>query len=212
MTIEEAAATLGLTPSKVSPELVDRNYRMKVKHCHPDRARYPGADVEFKRATEAFDRLKQPTDWPTEDTVSDASIELKVAVDTFFFAAICFWPEHWLALDWSERLGVLIGNYELHFNTKGQLEKGAPLIELVDRRGDRPSRPLLVAPVAVEVVKFEGECLRRMWVLRPLETSQLPRHLERIATETGGLESATERLRTELLEASRAPLMYPSSK
>lgn len=206
MTIEEAAATLGLAPHMVAPDVVERNYRLKAKHCHPDRASYPGAAAEFKRATEAFDFLRQQAVSPTEPISSRVNHDLAEAAESFLFVAIYALPEPWLQLGLADWLGKLAGTHQLQVQKTGTVKKGTPLAELFTGRVNAPSLPLLIAPVDAEVLEFESTRLCRTWILRPLETDHVRRHLERSVAEGLGLESAETRLRKELLKASRLPL------
>lgn len=207
MTIEEAAATLGLAPHEVAPEQVERNYRLKAMHCHPDRASYPGAAAEFKRATEAFRRLKNPEIRPAKAAADRADSDVARAAEQFSFGTAFGVVEPWLHLSWSEWLGKFAGTHDVRLRTAGRIAKDQPLAELLTGRVNAPSRPILIAPVDVEVLAFESTRFLRTWVLRPVETSRVRLRIERLLAEGYELDSAVKCLSAELFEAARKPVM-----
>lgn len=206
MTIEEAATTLGLAPHEVAPELVERNYRLKAMHCHPDRASYPGAAAEFKRATAAFNRLQQPSDVLEKTSSPNPNADVSHAAENFVFVSGYVIPELWLQLSWSDWLGKLAGTHELRHRKAGTVRKGSALAEVHTGKISKPARPLVVAPIDVEVLEFETKRCFHFWTLRPLETDQVLRRLQNYQAAGCQLALAVERLANELFDAARIPL------
>lgn len=206
MTIEEAAATLGLASNELAPAAVEQNYRRKAKHCHPDRASYPGAAADFKRATEAFNRLKQPAAWPVTGNNPQGSSEVAEAAEGFLFSTALAFGEPWLWMSWTERLGRLMGTHELRVLEAGVAKQNTPLARVAGKKGNALPRPLLITPVDAEVLEVGRVNSCRVWLLRPLETDQVRRRLQR--SVDGGLDlgAAVERLRDDLFDASRSLL------
>lgn len=204
MTFEEAAATLGLTPAEATAGAVERNYREKVKRCHPDVADYPGAAVEFKRATKAFDTLRGRA--PQAPRREAPRSELDAAAERFRFTAWFDGPELWETMGFFEKARAL-GGVRVRPVDLREVPRGMPLV--IRTFGPRVTKlnPLLVAPVDVEILADKRrEDDGYEMTLRPLETDRVRDWLTNSVAEGMSLDAACQGLAFELSKASRAPL------
>lgn len=207
MTTEEAAATLGLAPEEITAEAVERNYREKAKHCHPDRASYPGAAAEFKRATLAFDTLRSG-DRASDPRPSTPSA-VEVAAEGFRWVLALKDDEIFAAMGWWERAISLAGARIRPIGTD-QVPQGVPLlVRTLWRYSTRGLIPLVVAPIDVEVLGTERRGDEFRMTLRPMETDRVEDHLEQSIAEGLSLAEACRRLERQLDKAARAPLFSP---
>ena len=204
MTIHEAAATLGLEPNQLSLDAVQRNYRLKVKQCHPDLASHPGAANEFKRATSAFNTLLAYLQEPSQQESTDEALDR--AAQEFQFIAWFEGSELWGSMSLLEKARAITGVRIRPVDLR-EVPQDLPLVIRTFGSRIKELNPLLIAPVDVEILADrQREDQGYEMLLRPLDTDCVREWLAEATADGTSLESACRNLAIELSTASRAPL------
>ena len=209
MTTIDAAATLGLEQDDITPEAVERNYREKVKHCHPDKADYPGAAAEFKRATEAYDELKKHAN---EDSRGATQDELSRAAEDFSFGTFFTHDDIWGSMRWWEKARSAFG---LTFGPAGGpiVPAGAPLVVRTFGKQLRgASTPVLIAPIPLEIVDLDQQGDKYLMGLRPVDTEPIRAELARSVSKGKSIEEACHDLAMVLIYGTRMLIHGPAER
>ena len=203
MTTIDAAATLGLEQDDITPEAVERNYREKVKHCHPDKADYPGAAAEFKRATEAYDQLKKHANENSQGATQD---ELSRAAEEFSFGTFFTHDDIWESMRWWEKARSAFG---LTFGpaSVSVAPAGTPLVvRAFGKQLGGATTPVLIAPIALEIIDLDRVGDRYIMALRPVDTGRIREELEQMVARGKSIDEARHDLAMALIYATRLPI------